>query len=196
MRKFVIPELFFKSIAEKGKLYSRLWFFWLSGFADEIFEPDFIEKQTLAYPNVREIKDIYDFGVQLLQQDFEIIADKKSKPIISKEHKEISSKVIEYLNSKAGTTYSCVSGTNANLISGRLKEGFTFSDFKVVIDKKTKEWLGTDRQEYLRPITLFAKSKFENYLNANGTKKLTSFDKYADTVAKAAAEIRSGIGGK
>ena len=44
MRHFVIPETFFKSIAEKGKLYSRLWFYWLSEFVDELFEPEFLEK--------------------------------------------------------------------------------------------------------------------------------------------------------
>ena len=45
MRYYVIPEIFFKSIAEKGKLYSRLWFYWLSEHVDEIFDDDFIEKQ-------------------------------------------------------------------------------------------------------------------------------------------------------
>jgi hypothetical protein len=33
-----------------------------------------------------------------------------------------------------------------------------------VIDKKTKEWLGTQFENYLRPETLFG-TKFEGYLN-------------------------------
>lgn len=174
MRKYIISELFFKNIAEKGKLYSRLWMYWLGGFVDELFEPDFIEKQKEALGKTREIKqseiiEIYHFGLQLLQQDFNIIEDKKSKPkkAITKEQKKIASQVIEYLNSKAETTYTTDKGSNLELIVSRLEEGFTISDFKQVIDKKTKDWKGTDWNKYLRPVTLFSKSKFENYLNSN-----------------------------
>ena len=39
-------------------------------------------------------------------------------------------------------------------------------DFKSVIDKKSKEWLGTNMERYLRPDTLFG-TKFESYLNQN-----------------------------
>jgi hypothetical protein len=41
-----------------------------------------------------------------------------------------------------------------------------FDDFKSVIDKKSKEWLGTNMERYLRPDTLFG-TKFESYLNQN-----------------------------
>ena len=37
-------------------------------------------------------------------------------------------------------------------------------NFKKVIDSKSKEWLNTDFEKYLRPATLFG-SKFESYLN-------------------------------
>ena len=40
------------------------------------------------------------------------------------------------------------------------------SDFKAVIDKKSYEWMGTEREKYLRPQTLFG-TKFESYLNQN-----------------------------
>ena len=40
----------------------------------------------------------------------------------------------------------------------------TVEDFKKVIDSKSKEWLNTDFEKYLRPATLFG-TKFENYLN-------------------------------
>lgn len=186
MRKFVIPEIFFKSIAEKGKLYSRIWFYWLSGFVDELFEPDFIEKQEAKF-KMSEIKEIYHFGIRFLQQDFKIIDTKKEKKTISKEHKDIAIQVIEYLNSHAETTFSTKLGSNIDLICARLKEGYTLTDFKLVIDKKVKDWKGTDWAKYLRPSTLFAKSKIENYLNSNNNEKqpTSKFTKFADSVAKA-----------
>ena len=77
MRKFIIPEEFFKKIAEKGKLYSRIWIYWLGGFVDDIFETDFLEKQEDDFKrmnlNFSEIREIYQFGVQHLQQYFEIV---------------------------------------------------------------------------------------------------------------------------
>lgn len=186
MRKYIIPEIFFKSIAEKGKLYSRVWFYWLSGFVDELFEPDFIEKQEAEF-KISEIKEIYHFGIQFLQQDFKILDGKKEKTATSKEHKETAIKAIEYLNSQAETTFSTKIGSNIELICARLKEGYTFGDLKLVVDKKVKDWKGSDWGKFLRPNTLFAKTKIENYLNSNNNDKqpANKFSKFADSVAKA-----------
>ena len=193
MRHFVIPETFFKSIAEKGKLYSRLWFYWLSEFVDELFEPEFLEKMLKKHPSVSEIKEIYHFGVQLLQQDFKIIEKRGTKKNIStianKATIDLATQILEYLNSKAKTTFSSKTGTNLDLVIARIQEGYTLSDFKFVIDFKVKDWKGTDWNKYLRPITLFNKAKFENYLNStiNESKPTTSnrFSNLADSVAKA-----------
>lgn len=176
MRKIVIPEIFFKKIAEKDKLYSRIWFYWLSNFVDEIHNNDFLEKQIKAFPKVSEIKEVYEFGIQLLRQDFEILEpeDKKNNAIIQS--------VIDYLNSKVGTTFQS-KGKNKELIKARIKEGYTISDFKIVIDKKTEQWIGTKDEVYLRPLTLFNKSKFENYLN--GISKATEHKQIAKTIAEA-----------
>jgi uncharacterized phage protein (TIGR02220 family) len=193
VRQFVIPEIFFKTIAEKGKLYSRIWFYWLSEFVDEIFEPDFIEKQEKNLNkysvSVSEIREIYQIGVQLLQQDFKIIEKKNKKPSkpINKELVEISEKVLEYLNSKAGSTFS-TKGSNIELVAARVSEGFNLADFKFVIDRKVLDWKGTDWEKYLRPITLFSKSKFENYLNANlnePKRSSSNFSKFADSAERA-----------
>jgi uncharacterized phage protein (TIGR02220 family) len=186
VRKYIIPEIFFKSIAEKGKLYSRVWFYWLSGFADELFEPDFLEKQETKI-KISEIKEIYHFGIQFLQQDFKILDGKKEKSATTKEHKESAIKVIEYLNSQADTTFSTKIGSNIELICARFKEGYTIDDLKLVIDKKVKDWKGSDWAKFLRPNTLFAKTKIENYLNSNNNDKQSAnkFSKFADSVAKA-----------
>jgi uncharacterized phage protein (TIGR02220 family) len=72
--------------------------------------------------------------------------------------------VINYLNSKAGTAYR-YSESSRKDINARLSDGFSVSDCTLVIDKKCLEWIGTDMAKYLRPQTLFSKSKFEGYLN-------------------------------
>ena len=79
----------------------------------------------------------------------------------------IYSSVIDYLNEKTERTgkdrYSSTSTKTKTLIKARLKEKYELEDFKNVIDKKCKEWLGTDMEKYLRPETLFG-NKFESYL--------------------------------
>ena len=79
----------------------------------------------------------------------------------------IYSSVIDYLNKKTERTgkekYSSTSPKTQTLIKARLREKYELEDFKTVIDKKCKEWLGTDMEKYLRPETLFG-NKFESYL--------------------------------
>ena len=76
--------------------------------------------------------------------------------------------IIDYLNTVLGTRYSYKTQKTQTCIKARLKENpnFTVSDFKTVIDKKYKEWKGTDMERYLRSETLFG-GKFEGYLNQN-----------------------------
>jgi uncharacterized phage protein (TIGR02220 family) len=184
MRLFVIPEIFF---AEKGKLYCRIWFYWLGTFVDDIFEPDFIEKQEkelkkmMSEDEIKEMREAYQIGVQLLRQDFKI----KKRTKVTKEHIKIAVQVIEYLNENSGTTFSIKGKANIKLICDRILEGRELVDFKVIIDKMTKIWKGTDMQQFLRPITLFNKTKFENYLNIIVNERNSNFSKFADSVRKA-----------
>ena len=76
----------------------------------------------------------------------------------------IYSLVIDYLNKKANTNYRPTTKNTQSFINARVKEGYTIEDFKKVIDSKSREWLNTDFEKYLRPATLFG-TKFENYLN-------------------------------
>lgn len=94
-------------------------------------------------------------------QDTDI--DKEKETDIDIKNKYIN--IVDYLNQKAGTNYKASSKKTQTCIHARLAEGFTEDDFKVVIDKKCAEWLGTDFEQYLRPETLFG-TKFESYLNA------------------------------
>lgn len=72
--------------------------------------------------------------------------------------------IIDYLNSATSSNYRYQSKATQRLIKARLNDGFTVADFKEVIDKKVKEWKGTEMEKYIRPETLFG-TKFESYLN-------------------------------
>lgn len=92
----------------------------------------------------------------------------------AKKHVELATpeqikEIVDYLNTVCGTTYRSDSeGTKRN-INARFREKFTVEDFKIVIDKKAAEWMGTDMQKFLRPGTLFC-TKFESYLNQDDKK--------------------------
>lgn len=78
------------------------------------------------------------------------------------------SEIVFYLNEKANTKYRSSSNKTKDLIKARWNEKFTLDDFKMVIDKKTTEWLhDKEMSKYLRPETLFG-TKFESYLNQKG----------------------------
>ena len=90
---------------------------------------------------------------------------------------EIYKEVIDYLNMKIGSNYKHTTKSTQTKINARLNEGYNLDDFIAVIDKKSKEWLGTNMEQYLRPETLFG-AKFESYLNQKEVKKeLSNSDK-------------------
>lgn len=73
--------------------------------------------------------------------------------------------IINYLNEITNQHYRTTTKATTRLIGARLKEGFTVSDFKTVIEKKANEWMKDPSMcMYLRPETLFG-TKFEAYLN-------------------------------
>lgn len=76
----------------------------------------------------------------------------------------IAGPVIDYLNKKALTNYKANAKVNVSKIEARQNEGYELEDFYKVIDIKTKEWVGTQYEKFLRPETLFS-GKFEGYLN-------------------------------
>ena len=83
--------------------------------------------------------------------------------------------IVNHLNNSAGTNYRASSKKTRELIKARINEGYTLEDFKVVIEKKTREWINNNKMKgYLRPETLFG-TKFEGYLN-QPEKELTTKD--------------------
>jgi len=83
--------------------------------------------------------------------------------------------LIKHLNSRTRKRFRAV-GKNKTLINSLLKD-YTIEDIKRVIDAKCIEWIGDPKMEkYLRPQTLFNKSKFQSYyeqINPESNKSLT-----------------------
>lgn len=94
-------------------------------------------------------------------------AAEPSKPNPKAEAREI----LEFLNAKVGRAYEPVDA-NLELIVARLREGATAAKCRQVIVKKSREWAGDEKMsEYLRPATLFNRTKFAQYVGelvANG----------------------------
>ena len=88
----------------------------------------------------------------------------KRKDIYTEQAREC----LDYLNEKSGRQFK----STKELIP-RLKE-YSVSDVKLVIDVKVREWLHDhNMNKYIRPETLFNKTKFEGYLNAEKFKPVT-----------------------
>ena len=79
---------------------------------------------------------------------------------------ETAKEIIEYLNVVLGSRYTTKNKNLVSMINARLAEGHTVDDFKVVINKKNKQWRNDPKMVgYLRPETLFCAKHFESYLN-------------------------------
>lgn len=86
--------------------------------------------------------------------------DVSAKEVLKKESKEI----LLFLNAKAKRSYRPVDA-NLKLIQDRLRSGISFQDLKCIVAKKCREWRDDPKMQlYLRPATLFNKTKCEQYL--------------------------------
>ena len=137
------------------------------------------QKLTLQSNNVYELSTIgIPVGIHSIDKNSidKNSIDKNINILSSKlDHEnDIIIEIIDYLNFKCGTNYKSSTTKTKKLIKARLNEKFTLEDFKTVIDKKTKEWKGTEYEKFLRPETLFG-TKFEGYLNQK-EKELTTRD--------------------
>lgn len=71
--------------------------------------------------------------------------------------------IIHFLNEQAGRSYRETPGT-FKLIRARLAEvNDDVEGVKAMIVRQVKRWRGSDMEEYLRPETLFGKTKFSGY---------------------------------
>lgn len=72
--------------------------------------------------------------------------------------------VIDIYNQTMNKNLTYKNKNTNDMIRARLKEGHTVEQFSMVISFKKQEWETTEYAKYLIPSTLFAPSKFSNYL--------------------------------
>lgn len=104
--------------------------------------------------------------------DMDMEKDMDNNPPISPQGEDEVAIVVDYMNEVCGTNYRATSDATRKHIKARLDDGFTVDDCKRVIDNKARDWIGTDYAKYLRPGTLFIPSKFEAYLNQQGSREI------------------------
>jgi uncharacterized phage protein (TIGR02220 family) len=84
---------------------------------------------------------------------------KKSIDKFTPEHKA----VVKSMNRITGRSFR-PTDSNLRLIKARMDEGYSAEDLAQVVRIKNSQWLNTDYEKYIRPITLFSPSKFQGYL--------------------------------
>lgn len=99
------------------------------------------------------------------------VTSKPSCPVAAQPDPEVTItdqaiKVLTHLNRVSGSRFQ-KSKTSLENIRGRLRDGYSVSDLKLVIDLKHEHWHDNDEQyQYMRPETLFGPKKFEGYLQS------------------------------
>ena len=140
---------------------------------------EFRERQKALQCNTNVTQEYRDKSIDIRDKSIEIDIEQEIEgEIIPSEKSEAHlpfKEIVDYLNNSAGTNYRASSKKTRELIKARINEGYTLEDFKVVIEKKTREWINDNKMKgYLRPETLFG-TKFEGYLN-QPVKELTTKD--------------------
>lgn len=101
----------------------------------------------------------------LLDDKTNLTETTKTTDVISEKNTETYNQIITHLNTVLKTNYKHTSKKTKDLIKARLADGFTFDNFKTVIERKAAQWQSDEKMhKYLRPETLFG-NKFESYLN-------------------------------
>lgn len=84
--------------------------------------------------------------------------------INGRNYREEAKALIDFLNEKTGKGFR-VNDTNLEFIMARLRSGVEAQTCRTLIMRKVRDWLPDPKMSaYLRPETLFNKTKFETYL--------------------------------
>lgn len=99
-------------------------------------------------------------------QDHTIPVKETDHTISSKVYSPESRVALHYLNEKSGRSFR-ERESSLSVIQARLDEdGVDIDGVKKMIDRQCARWKGTPQEEYLRPETLFGKTKFDGYYAA------------------------------
>ena len=88
---------------------------------------------------------------------------------------------IKVLNGATGRNYKTDNRKNLGKVKARVKDGSSIEEVCEIVKFICKKRMGTDYEMYLRPSTIFNRTKFENYKEEYKyvTKDLTKEQKYA-----------------
>jgi uncharacterized phage protein (TIGR02220 family) len=135
-------------------------------------------KQTLT--KLSHWLDLSDIGLIQEEEDDCSLEKRRERDREEKRKKRerllLAKNALEYLNSKAGKNFKDTD-TNLSFILERMKEGYELTDFKKAVDNQVSEWKADDKMnKFLRPSTIFQKSKFDGYVNNNSARKPSNTD--------------------
>ena len=131
---------------------------------------------VLAEQRIHRNTDLPYYGkdVVLVSKDLLVSKDKdsnkRSKDSLSKPSviDDRVKQVIDLLNDLSGAKYKASTKSHAENIRGRLDDGHSVEDLKMVVRHKCSEWLNDkSMSQYLRPSTIFQAGKFNGYLIAS-----------------------------
>lgn len=109
--------------------------------------------------------DLTTKGILNVAEDGMMSISNKVLSVIKPDNTTLVAEIVTFLNKEADAKFKADAKPTQQVINARLKEGYNYEDFTKVIRFKCREWLHTDQEQYLRPITLFG-NKFEGYLQA------------------------------
>ena len=99
---------------------------------------------------------------------FEAGKPKPTTRLVNGSARAAAERLLEFLNRKTGKRYRPMTGT-LEPIMARLKDGASEEDCRSVIANRVRAWKDDDRmRDYLRPATLFNRTKFAQYLGELG----------------------------
>lgn len=128
--------------------------------------------------------------------------DEEGNGTEQKEQNSTGVGVLLFLNEASGREFR-PTDTNLKFIEARLREpGVDLAGVQKMILRQVKRWKGTAQAEYLRPETLFNKSKFDAYYAAkdepiyenNGTNSVQRPDRNAGTLNAGSSDKWIGVG--
>ena len=138
----------------------------------EVFIPNLLKKRDEYSEKSRQTPDKCRDKLHV-RSKIEEVRDKNTEETSKPPLEEIPYKeIIDHLNGALKTHYRSTSASTREHIAARWKEGATLAEFKRAIDNMALKW-GKDPKmcSYLRPDTLFAKGKFDGYVNQIITEK-------------------------
>ena len=133
------------------------------------------KNKTMSAENMRSLAAIFNLSIKetgrmiknlvengALEINFNIIQEAKKDRSF-----EQAKEVFKFFNLKCGTNFSDRGIENLVKIQARIDE-YGVDACKTVICRKSLQWKDHDiMKKYLRPITIFGKEKFQNYLGEN-----------------------------